>query len=150
MIFLKFKRGEKLSFIDLYDGACVYYIRNIDNGKIYIGSTKNYRARISVHVTKLRVPHIEDRKKFGGSPIDMISDFEKGNQFESGIISRIGKDIDKETAKKMRSLEAFFIIKYDSVEKGYNQVYTNRTREWTLKDIRRDSEFIVSKLLGMD
>jgi group I intron endonuclease len=34
--------------------SCIYEIRNIINGKVYIGSTKNYKKRIIVHLRKLK------------------------------------------------------------------------------------------------
>jgi len=43
------KKGKvKINNIE-YLGACVYIAKNINNGKIYIGSTKTYRKRMNEH-----------------------------------------------------------------------------------------------------
>lgn len=34
--------------------CCVYQIRNILNGKVYIGSSKNFEQRVRQHLQKLR------------------------------------------------------------------------------------------------
>ena len=34
--------------------ACIYKIKNIENGKYYIGSTKNYEGRKKQHILQLK------------------------------------------------------------------------------------------------
>lgn len=77
----------------------------------------------------------------------MLQDFEAGHEFESNVLCKIGENVD---GKKIRALEGFLIIMFDTVGKGYNRMYTNISREWTVQDAMLHSDFIVSHLLDMD
>jgi group I intron endonuclease len=86
----------------------IYSIKNIENGKIYIGSTVNFRQRITTHLTTLR-RNIHKNKKLQNS-------WNKHGElsFEITVI---------ETVRDKSSLltrEQYWIDKCCSVEHGYN------------------------------
>ena len=64
-----------------YDGPGVYEIVNKTNGKIYIGSSVNLKARAYAHFL-----HLNNHKHYSRS---LQVDYSKGNQFEFRILKKI-------------------------------------------------------------
>lgn len=89
--------------------CAVYIIRNINSGKVYIGSSRNYYSRKAAHETALRHDHHVSR--------EMQKDFNRGDRFEFEIL-----EVFSETAtnEEVSAREREFVIKYDSVKNGYN------------------------------
>lgn len=90
-----------------YKGSCIYCIKNISNDKIYIGSTKNYRARANEHSCDLRKNRHVNRH--------LQRSFCLGNNFEINIIEKI------ETLLLIKKEEEY-CSKYNTYDKavGYN------------------------------
>lgn len=64
-----------------YKGSCIYIIRNLDNGKVYIGSTKCYRKRMNEHRNDL-IKQFHVNKHLQRS-------FNKGYTFECNILEKV-------------------------------------------------------------
>lgn len=83
----------------------VYCIKNIENNKVYIGSTLNYETRIKHHL--LNVKHGVDRCFY--------SDFRENPYVWT--IEILENNVDEEC---LQFLEEFYIKKFDAVYNGYN------------------------------
>ena len=86
--------------------AGVYAIWNLNNQKVYIGSSKNIKSRIGSHLTKLR------NKKHEIS--DMQKDYDKGDNF---IIFKVLEVAD---VKNLRYFEYISIAHFNAIGNGYN------------------------------
>ena len=102
---------------------CVYCITNLINNKEYIGSTSNARLRLNSHYDALK-------KKTTHCP-EMLQDFMDGNIFEFEILY-VPARIDSRATEICKRVEAWFIIKNNTVDNGYNKSY-NYTNEKSLK-----------------
>lgn len=58
--------------------CAVYIIRNINSGKVYIGSSRNYYSRKAAYETALRHDHHVS--------CEMQKDFNRGDRFEFEIL----------------------------------------------------------------
>lgn len=66
--------------------ACIYKIRNLENGKIYIGSTKDFKKRKSIHLRQLKLQthhNIHLQRSYNKNPNKFIFEIiEKCNENE--------------------------------------------------------------------
>jgi group I intron endonuclease len=92
----------------------VYKIECIANGKIYVGSTKNFKRRIGRHFTELE-------RNYHHSP-RMIEDFTKYGR-DCFVISVIEQTDSVESA---RLLEGKYIAQFDCYENGYNSTLSGK------------------------
>jgi group I intron endonuclease len=100
---MKFKSHER--------GAVmfVYLIRNIINGKCYVGkTTRSVEARWRQHKTEIRIGRMDsdlyaDMRKFGVAA------------FEVGILGECNSQ------RRLAQMERSFIRSYNAVEEGYNK-----------------------------
>lgn len=107
----------------------VYLIRNLINGKVYIGKAICIYKRIKQHVTSL------NRKDLHHSNSHIISAWHKyGRQaFEYVVLEYLPLD-----EKLISEREIFYIEKYDSLnnEKGYNKRFDSSTGLIVSKETR--------------
>ena len=92
-----------------YSGICVYMIRNMQNGKVYVGSTVNARQRIAQH---------EYSFQRGTCNTKFDLDIEKGDKFECVILEKYSHIARYE----LRDREAHYVRMFDSFETGYNNM----------------------------
>ena len=89
----------------------IYLIRNLINGKVYIGKSNNIYRRIQAHLTSLR------RKSLKHENEHLINAWHKygENSFEYIIVEECKFD-------ELKEKELFYIKKYNSLDrnKGYN------------------------------
>ena len=107
----QFKISENCNF------PGVYIILNLDNKKVYIGSTRNIKRRLTEHEIGLRKNNHKNSK--------MQNDYNCGNRFIAYAITRIELLQDNPFSQddNLRFFE-FKAIKYfcsDNPEKGYNK-----------------------------
>lgn len=100
----------KFDLMYLPNKSGVYKIVNTCNHKVYIGVTKNIRKRIGLHISSCTLS-----KYYSGTPVKLIEDWNKfgGFNFKFEVIE-LTED---------REREIFWILKYDSVNTGYNIRY---------------------------
>lgn len=91
-----------------YEGIGVYSLTNNENGKIYIGSSINVKARILQHLYSFH--SLNCNPKF-------IQDLHNNNTFSAQIIEKFSYGISE---YELRNKEFFYIKKYDSLKNGYN------------------------------
>jgi group I intron endonuclease len=89
------------------------YIYKLESpsGNVYIGITKNFEKRMSVHK--------QDSKRLGFQICMAIKKYGFDN-FKKEIIETVEAENDKELRKLMCEREIFYISKYNSYKKGYN------------------------------
>lgn len=113
------------------DIACIYSITNVESEKMYIGNTKDLRTRLASHIYEFKAGTHYNR--------EMQSDFDKGAEFQVNVLVIL----DKEDERKGRNaLEAYFVILYNSLESGYNMVYTYQDKQYAIRAIRQNIEYI--------
>ncbi len=95
--------------------AYIYQIRNIKNGKRYIGQTKKLSHRLSCHDYDLR--HRKHKSKL------LQADY---NEDPDSIVYEILCECHDE---ELDELEKYFIKKYNTIADGYNK-YDVRTDNW--------------------
>lgn len=91
-----------------YEGIGVYSLTNNENGKIYIGSSINVKARILLHLYSFH--SLNCNPKF-------IQDLHNNNTFSAQIVEKFSYGISE---YELRNKEFFYIKKYDSLKNGYN------------------------------
>lgn len=98
----------------------IYCIRNIVNGKIYIGKAKNIYARILNHIYNLRRKSKDENRHLINAWYKYGED-----KFEYSVLEYLSMD---ENLLKKREL--FWMIKYDSTnpDKGYNMRMDTSTK----------------------
>ena len=99
----------------------VYIIVNMDNQKVYIGSTRNIHKRLKTHLYSL--------KKGKHSSSTFQKDFDSGNSFIAYPLTRVELLPKYLKDHNLRHFEYMAIKMFDSTnpEKGYNKV--NRKAE---------------------
>ncbi len=115
--------------------SCVYLMKNLYNGKVYIGKTTDAAHRIAGHYYSLRKGNHAIR--------EMQEDFDTGNEFEISMLCPFDK---KDHDRKTKALETFFILQYDGVEKGYNATYNYPSVERVYEIIESNAEYIIGCL----
>ena len=91
------------------DYATVYCIRNITNGKIYVGQTTNFYARISSHVSALK--HGKHTHK------ELQADYNEGHIFKVGSLYRFDFASSNDV---LLAKEWEYIQELGALEHGYN------------------------------
>lgn len=112
--------------------SCVYLIRNLQNGKVYIGKAVDAVHRIAGHYYSLR----KGNHDIG----DLQADYDAGNEFEIKSICAFDKE---DHARKTKALETFFILQYDGVKSGYNSTYNYPSVERAYEIVESNAEYII-------
>ncbi|MDU6263733.1 MAG: GIY-YIG nuclease family protein [Anaerocolumna aminovalerica] len=86
----------------------IYSIQNPENKKVYIGQTRNFKERSSNHFYLLR-----NNEHYN---VDMQMDYNHGANLKMDIIEVIPKN----NWSQLQLKEAYYILKYDSIKRGYN------------------------------
>ena len=95
----------------------IYKITNLKNGKVYIGQSKNIFERKLQHFTALHTHWHENTQ--------MQKDWNKDSHgFRWDVVEYC-------PLNKLNEREKFWIDKYDSIDKGYNQGWVPYTRKPT-------------------
>lgn len=120
-----------------FDGSepCVYEIFNISSGKRYIGFSGDPRHRFAEHFYSLH--------KGNHNISDMQSDFNNGDEFEIKCLCKVETE---RYGRENRAVESLFILKYNSVEAGYNKSYNQTTKESAQKAVQKYAEYIIGCL----
>lgn len=85
----------------------IYKIENLINGKVYVGSAVNFKARVNLHIHRLRL------KKHHSCKLQNSWNKYGEENFKFEIIELCEKD-------KLIEREQYYIDLYDSFNKGYN------------------------------
>lgn len=93
------------------DYPTVYSIRNITNGKIYVGQTTNYYHRISNHLSALKSSTHQCK--------EMQSDYDKGDKFIVGTLYKIEYSLSDES---LLAKEWEYINELGAIDYGYNRI----------------------------
>jgi hypothetical protein len=108
-ILLKIKDNDILQGeLPLYNGVGIYKITNINNGKIYIGSSKHVNTRMKEHLYRMQ----EGRH---GKAIN--ADVKSGHKFAFDVLEEIEDGI---TLSELLGIERQYIELYKTYRKGYN------------------------------
>lgn len=110
---------------------CIYRIINIRTKKSYIGNTKNLRTRLAEHIYTLK-----NNKHYN---IQLQTDFNLGDEFQIEVLVVLKRD---DNRKKRNALEAYFVMRYNTLAEGYNMVYTYRDKAHTIEAIKENAEYI--------
>lgn len=86
----------------------IYAIRNLDNGKTYIGQTRNFKERSNSHYYLLR-----NNEHYN---VDLQIDYNHGARLCMEVI----EVVNKEDFNELSRLEACYIYEHDSIKNGYN------------------------------
>lgn len=112
----------------------IYFIRNLVNGKMYIGSTdRNFRKRLREHINEL-----EKDIHFNSHLQNSWNKYKKQN-FITGIVEYIDRIEGKEKLIEiLNEREGFYIEKYETwkPEKGYNKIRSVDRKHIITQDIR--------------
>ncbi len=120
---------------DVDDISCIYKITNIRTEKSYIGNTKNLRTRLAEHIYTLK-----NGKHYN---LELQSDFNAGDEFRLEVLAVMKKN---DSRKKRNALEAYFVMLYNTLDDGYNMVYTYRDEAHTIEAIKENAEYIFLRL----
>lgn len=90
--------------------CAIYMIQNLDNGKVYIGSTRDFERRKHNHLYAL----------YNGThhSAELQKDFDNQCNIEFRIIEKLSDDISQDD---MLSLESKYITARNSATSGYNK-----------------------------
>lgn len=116
-----------------YNGAGIYIIRNIENGKVYIGSSKHIRDRLKAHDTSFR--HGRCNTKF-------YNDIIHGHKFTAEVIEEL-HDI---AFYELRDKEQYYTKVYDSYNNGYNTAVVPTYDPYFYRDNKTVSDWLLEKL----
>lgn len=118
--------------MSLYNTRGIYRIRNLVNGKMYIGFTNmNFGDRRDCHFACLRNNYHFNH--------DLQNDFNKYG--ESNFVFEVVEEIESDDILKYQEKEIYYISLYDTVNTGYN--YTaggNHSTRPTKEKIRQMAE----------
>lgn len=96
-----------------YKGAGIYQIKNIQNGKIYIGqTTRNMRIRIQ--------SHFNDLNRGVCKNVEFQEDFNMGCSFEIDVLYKLPKNIDHRIST---AVESWYILDRNTYIDGYNRSF---------------------------
>ena len=99
----------------------IYVIKNIINGKVYVGKSKNCYKRLHQHLTDIK---IENRNY--NENIHLLNSFKKygEDKFECFILEKFNENLEN-LEQILSERELYWIIELDSLnrEKGYNLRY---------------------------
>lgn len=107
----------------------VYCIKNLKNGRIYIGSSLEYGKRKSVHLRQLKQNKHHNFK--------LQSDFNEGHEFEfSVMVETTQSDLRKEELSLFKKHKPFYNIALDTVAPMEGRKHSAETIEKFKKVIR--------------
>ena len=115
--------------------SCVYLIRNLHNGKAYVGMASDAVRRIASHYYSLRKGNHDIR--------ELQMDYDAGNEFEIKTLCFFDK---KDHTRKTKALETFFILQCDGVKNGYNTTYNYPSAERAYEIVENNAEYIIGCL----
>ena len=115
--------------------SCVYLIRNLHNGKAYVGMASDAVRRIAGHYYSLRKGNHDIR--------ELQMDYDAGNEFEIKTLCFFDK---KDHTRKTKALETFFILQCDGVKNGYNTTYNYPSAERAYEIVENNAEYIIGCL----
>lgn len=115
--------------------SCVYLIRNLHNGKAYVGMASDAVRRIAGHYYSLRKGNHDIR--------ELQMDYDAGNEFEIKTLCFFDK---KDHTRKTKALETFFILQCDGVKNGYNTTYNYLSAERAYEIVENNAEYIIACL----
>lgn len=107
-----FSRDEKVECEE--NKSVIYMIRNLNNGKVYIGQSRNIRTRKFSHVSMLRSGRHNIK--------EMQADFNNGDCFEFSIIHTFPETV---TNGYLNAVEWACIMEYNGFNSGYNSNLPN-------------------------
>lgn len=113
----------------------VYLIRNLHNGKAYVGMASDAVRRIASHYYSLRKGNHDIR--------ELQMDYDAGNEFEIKTLCFFDK---KDHTRKTKALETFFILQCDGVKNGYNTTYNYPSAERAYEIVENNAEYIIGCL----
>lgn len=128
-------KTEQFRINENSDFPGVYIIVNMDNQKVYIGSTRNICKRLKTHLYIL--------KKGKHSSSTFQKDFDSGNSFIAYPLTRVELLPKYSKDHNLRHFEYMAIKMFDSTnpEKGYNKV-NHKAESYELGNIKRaNSQF---------
>lgn len=120
---------------DVDNIACIYSMENIESAKMYIGNTKDLRTRLAQHIHEFKTGIHYNR--------DMQEDFDKGAEFHINILAILEQE---DNRKERNALEAYFVMLYNSLENGYNMVYTYQDKKHAVEAVQKNAGYIISCL----
>ena len=94
------------------DHKGIYIILNAIKNKCYIGESDNIHRRLKSHKLNL--------EKGTHTHEEMQKDFNNGDPFYYLIVDLLPNELDR---VHMMAAETYYMIKYDSLEHGYNKGY---------------------------
>lgn len=115
--------------------SCIYMVRNLNNGKIYVGRSADAVHRAVGHYYCLRSGKHNSE--------EMQMDFNAGDEFEIKALCSFDK---QDRDRQIKALETFFILQYDSVREGYNKTYNYPTINRAYEIIQMHAEYIIQHL----
>ena len=115
--------------------SSVYLIRNLHNGKAYVGMASDAVRRIAGHYYSLRKGNHDIR--------ELQMDYDAGNEFEIKTLCFFDK---KDHTRKTKALETFFILQCDGVKNGYNTTYNYPSAERAYEIVENNAEYIIGCL----
>lgn len=122
------KPEEIIINIPEYNGAGIYKITNIVNGKVYIGSSKHIRDRLKAHQTSFRGGYCNAK---------FYEDILAGHKFTAEVIEELPGIMFYE----LRDKEEYYAKKFNAFVAGYNTApvptynpeYYKNCLDWILK-----------------
>lgn len=123
-------KTEQFRINENSDFPGVYIIVNMDNQKVYIGSTRNIRKRLKTHLYSL--------KKGKHLSSTLQEDFNNGNSFIAYPLTRVELLPKYLKDHNLRHFEHMAIKMFDSTnpEKGYNKV-NHKAESYELGNIKQ-------------
>lgn len=100
-------RNQYRGALNKFDFMGCYVLRNVDNGKCYVGQAVHVPQRVTAHFT-------------GRGNGDVYVDYCSGDEFEIRMI-----DITQTKYKRLNDLERHLIFAYDAYNVGYNKTRGN-------------------------
>jgi len=91
----------------------VYMFRNIQNGKAYVGQTKNLYARVKSHLKRSSLEHMQEDLQRAIRKYGM-------HNFRFVILLTDKDDMELRKVKERLKMEALYVKKFDSFYEGYN------------------------------
>lgn len=114
----------------------IYALVNLENGKCYVGKTKNLNQRITQHLEKLKRGQHENKT--------MQEDYNKNSIFKSVILEEFSYNVHP---KELTQAEILYIGLYQSYKKehGYNKNISRLSRDSIIKIVASGE---INKLLN--
>ena len=108
---------------------------NIRSDKSYIRNINNLGTRLAEYIYTLK-----NGKHYN---LGLQTDFDAGGVFRIEVLAALKKS---DNQKKRNALEAYFVMLYNTLDEGYNMVYTYRDAAHTIEAIKENAEYISLRL----